>query len=156
MEIDYASNRGRTNRRGGVEENILAILDVNLIKDTRDANDDRIAFLEAVRAASIVPEIGFPPSNKMCEAVFQILRFGKSLELIMASFQLLNELDERYPRVFLSNSSSSAQLDLVAVKEAWSPFVLGLGTSGSEREAAHQNSGGPLDSSVSLICSVSL
>lgn len=89
--------------------------------------------------------------SKMCEAVFQILRFGKSLELIMASFQLLNELDEvfidafsvyilllrcaiiltssvpfwfefvfsmqRYPRVFLSNSSSSAQLDLVAVKE---------------------------------------
>lgn len=45
MEIDYASNRGRTNRRGGVEENILAILDVNLIKDTRDANDDSMYWL---------------------------------------------------------------------------------------------------------------
>lgn len=32
--------------------------------------------------------------SKMCEAVFQILRVGKSLELIMASFQLLNELDK--------------------------------------------------------------
>lgn len=30
----------------------------------------------------------------MCEGVFQILRVGKSLELIMASFQLLNELDK--------------------------------------------------------------
>ena len=94
--------------------------------------------------------------SKMSEAVFQILRLGKSLELIMASFQLLNELDkvylqslnfnstyslllrcpiiltrtifdlvwfffffsmQRYPRVYLSNSSSSASLDLVVVKE---------------------------------------
>jgi hypothetical protein len=30
----------------------------------------------------------------MFEAVFQILRVGKSLELMMASFQLLNELDK--------------------------------------------------------------
>ena len=34
----------------------------------------------------------------MSEAVFQILRLGKSLELIMASFQLLNELDKVYLR----------------------------------------------------------
>lgn len=30
----------------------------------------------------------------MCEAVFQILRVGKSLELITESFRLLNELDK--------------------------------------------------------------
>ena len=29
----------------------------------------------------------------MCEAIFKILRFGKSLELISTSYQLLNELD---------------------------------------------------------------
>ena len=30
----------------------------------------------------------------MFEAIFQILKVGKSLELIMASYQLLNELDK--------------------------------------------------------------
>lgn len=30
----------------------------------------------------------------MCEAIFKILTIGKSLELIMASYQLLNELDK--------------------------------------------------------------
>ncbi|KAB1221997.1 hypothetical protein CJ030_MR2G018489 [Morella rubra] len=140
--------------RGGIEENILAIFDASETKDTRDANDDRIAFLEAVRAASIFPESGTPPTSKMREAVFQILRVGKSLELIMESFQLLNELDKRYPRVYLSNldkskSSSSAPLELVVAKEAWSPFVAGFGTSSSEREGADKSSGGPLDSSYS-------
>ncbi|XP_062161560.1 negative regulator of systemic acquired resistance SNI1 isoform X1 [Alnus glutinosa] len=137
---------------GGIEENILAILDASDARDSQDAIDDRIAFLDAVRAASIVPESGTPPTNKMFEAVFQILRVGKSLELMMASFQLLNELDKRYPRVYLSNSdksksSSNAPLELVVVKEAWSPFFPGLGTSSSEREAAGKDSGGPLDSS---------
>lgn len=32
--------------------------------------------------------------SKMFEAIFQILKVGKSLELIMASYQLLNELDK--------------------------------------------------------------
>ncbi|XP_059440204.1 negative regulator of systemic acquired resistance SNI1 isoform X2 [Corylus avellana] len=137
---------------GGIEENILAILDASEARDSQDAIDDSIAFLDAVRAASIVPESGRPPTNKMWEAVFQILRVGKSLELIMASFQLLNELDKRYPRVYSSNSnksksSSNAPPELVVVKEAWSPFFPGLGTSISEREAAGKNSGGPLDSS---------
>ncbi|XP_050287163.1 negative regulator of systemic acquired resistance SNI1 isoform X3 [Quercus robur] len=119
MEKENDINRGRSNKGGGIAENILAFLDASVTKDTQDANDDRIAFLEAVFAASIVPESGFPPTNKMSEAVFQILRLGKSLELIMASFQLLNELDKRYPRVYLSNSSSSASLDLVVVKEGF-------------------------------------
>ncbi|KAG6691198.1 hypothetical protein I3843_10G053000 [Carya illinoinensis] len=88
----------------------------------------------------------------MCAAVFRILRVGKSLELIMPSFQLLNELDKRYPRLYLSSSdrsksSSSAPLELVLVKEAWSPFVADLGTSSSEKEVADKNSGGPFDSS---------
>ncbi|KAM3700431.1 hypothetical protein ACJW31_05G097700 [Castanea mollissima] len=148
MEKENDINRGRSNKGGGIAENILAFLDASVTKDTQDANDDRIAFLEAIFAASIVPESGFPPTNKMSEAVFQILRLGKSLELIMASFQLLNELDKRYPRVYLSNSSSSASLDLVVVKEAWLPFVLGLGTNDSEREAAHKKSGATLDSSA--------
>ncbi|XP_050287164.1 negative regulator of systemic acquired resistance SNI1 isoform X4 [Quercus robur] len=108
MEKENDINRGRSNKGGGIAENILAFLDASVTKDTQDANDDRIAFLEAVFAASIVPESGFPPTNKMSEAVFQILRLGKSLELIM-----------RYPRVYLSNSSSSASLDLVVVKEGF-------------------------------------
>ncbi|KAG7019597.1 hypothetical protein SDJN02_18560, partial [Cucurbita argyrosperma subsp. argyrosperma] len=33
-----------------------------LLKHTRDADDDRIAFLEAVRAASLLPENKSPPT----------------------------------------------------------------------------------------------
>lgn len=36
----------------------------------------------------------FPGASKMHEAIFQILRTENSLELIMASFQLLNELEK--------------------------------------------------------------
>lgn len=148
--MESSSSRGILG--GGIEENILAILDASEARDSRDAIDDRIAFLDAVRAATIVPESGMPPTNKMCEAVFQILRVGKSLELIMASFKLLIELDKRYPRVYLSNSdksqsSSSDPLELVVVKEAWSPFFLSLGTSSSERKAGSKDSSGPLHSS---------
>lgn len=113
-----------------IEENIMAILDTTGIKDSKDDEDDRLAFLEAVRAASIIPEIGTPPTNKMLEAVFQILKNGKSLELIMTSYQLLTELRKLFPQVYISNvdgskSSSSTPPELVVVKEAWSPFILG-------------------------------
>ncbi|XP_057948946.1 negative regulator of systemic acquired resistance SNI1 isoform X1 [Malania oleifera] len=138
----------RTNR--GIEENTLAILDASGDKDTQDNNDDRIAFLEAVRASSIVPGSGTPPTSKMYEAIFQIMKDGKSLELIMASYQLLNELEKHYPRVYLScvsspNSSCSTIPELVVVKEAWSPLVFGWDAC-SERESSNKDSGGLLDS----------
>ncbi|KAK3039909.1 hypothetical protein RJ639_027744 [Escallonia herrerae] len=89
-----------TRRRGnnrGIEENTMAILDTagySIV--TQDVNDDRLAFLEAVRSASIVPENGSAPTNTMFEAIFQILKDEDSLELIMASYQLLNELDKGF------------------------------------------------------------
>ncbi|KAJ9690565.1 hypothetical protein PVL29_012956 [Vitis rotundifolia] len=90
--------------------------------------------------------------SKMFEAIFQILKVGKSLELIMASYQLLNELDKCFPRAYLSNvdksnSSCTALLEPVVVKEAWSPFSLGSDATCGERQTANKNSGGPLDSS---------
>ena len=42
--------------------------------------------------------------------MFQILRLGKSLELIMASFQLLNELDKVYLQSLNFNSTYSLLL----------------------------------------------
>ncbi|KAM1108230.1 hypothetical protein TB2_004775 [Malus domestica] len=44
---------GSTRNVGGIEENILAILGSSEAKDNQDAYEDRITFLEAVRAASI-------------------------------------------------------------------------------------------------------
>ncbi|KAI6705299.1 hypothetical protein NL676_008261 [Syzygium grande] len=126
-----ARRSGRT--RAGVEENTLAILDAFESSDPRYSHDDRIAFLEAVRGASVVAENGAPPTNKMLEA-------------------LLNELDERYPRVCLSaggtsESSSAAQPELEVLEEAWSPLSLGSDSAYSGRAAVNENPCGPVDPS---------
>jgi hypothetical protein len=96
---------------GSLEANTLAMIDSTGAKDSRDANEDRLQYLEAVRAASLVPENGIPPTNKMYQAIFRILRFGKTLELITASFQLLTQLHQRFPWVYVSDSAD--QLDIV-------------------------------------------
>ncbi|XP_010496227.1 PREDICTED: uncharacterized protein LOC104773342 isoform X2 [Camelina sativa] len=106
---------------GGLEANTLAMLDSTGAKDSRDANEDRLQYLEAVRAASLVPEIGIPPTNKMYQAMFRILRFGRTLELITASFQLLTQLHQRFPWVYVSDSPDHLEI----VDEAWSPFNFG-------------------------------
>ncbi|KAI8568241.1 hypothetical protein RHMOL_Rhmol02G0183500 [Rhododendron molle] len=80
----------------------------------------------------------------MCEAIFEILKDDNSLELIMASYRLLTELDKHFPRVYASKveksqlPSPSSVPELVVVEEAWSPFISG---SDSEREDANKNSG---------------
>ncbi|XP_022140201.1 negative regulator of systemic acquired resistance SNI1 isoform X2 [Momordica charantia] len=139
--------KSRSGIGGAIEENTLAILDASeATKHTRDADDDRIAFLEAVRATSLLPENKAPPTFKMCEAVFKILRFGKSLELITTSYQLLNELDRQFPRVYMTNSEgSSMSPELVVLQEAWTPFVLGTDISDSEKSTANDLTGGLFD-----------
>ncbi|KAL5774357.1 hypothetical protein ACOSP7_011914 [Xanthoceras sorbifolium] len=135
----------KRSNRTGIEENTLAILESTEAKDTRDTNDDRIAFIEAVRAASFIPETETAPTYKMHEAVFHILRVGKSLELIMSSYQLLIELNKRFPRVYVSKSFSSDSHELIVFNEDWSPFVLSPDAVCSERQAARANSIGPPD-----------
>ncbi|KAK9085447.1 hypothetical protein Sjap_025858 [Stephania japonica] len=95
------------NSSRGIEENIMAILDAPGVKEARDVDDDRLAFLEAVRAAFLVVVAGNPPPRKIFEAIFEIMRDGTSLELTMASFHLLTELDKHYPNMNLSNSDTS-------------------------------------------------
>ncbi|KAL6992447.1 isoform X1, partial [Sarracenia purpurea var. burkii] len=47
----------------GIEVNTMAILDASgYIKGSQDLSDDRIAFLEAVRFASLVPDNGIAPT----------------------------------------------------------------------------------------------
>ncbi|KAH9797196.1 negative regulator of systemic acquired resistance SNI1 [Citrus sinensis] len=134
-----STNRRRGNRTG-IEENTLAIVESTEAKDTQDADDDRISFLEAVRASSFASEVAVPPTNKMYEAVLQILRVGKSLELIMSSYQLLIDLDKHFPQVFVSKSH-----ELVVVDEAWSPFAFSSDVTSNESRAAGENSSGLLD-----------
>lgn len=57
-----SSSRSRSHA-GSIEENTMAIIDAAGAKDTQDTNDDRMAFLEAVRASSIVPESGTAPTK---------------------------------------------------------------------------------------------
>ncbi|CAN1229703.1 Negative regulator of systemic acquired resistance SNI1 [Linum grandiflorum] len=117
-------------RRGNriVEENFLAIFEADDSRDTRENHDDRIAFLEAVRSSCLAPENGSSPTKKMYQAVYEILRAGKSLELIMQSFWLLSELNK-----------------------VWSPFVLNSDAGSAKKQAVKKNSIKPLDSLVSVI-----
>ncbi|GER31767.1 suppressor of npr1-1 [Striga asiatica] len=118
----------------GVEENTMALLDTSGFSSSKIAHhldDDRLAFLEAVRTASLLPDNGSAPTPKMCEAIFRILKDVDSLDLIIESYQLLVELDKRFPRVYLSkdqNSSSPSKItsQVIMVEEAWLPFNLGL------------------------------
>ncbi|KAJ8480106.1 hypothetical protein OPV22_023833 [Ensete ventricosum] len=130
-------NRSNNNNMDAWEENTMAILDSSGFKDSQDVHDDRLCFLEAVRSASLASEPSTAPSWRMFDAVFQILVDCNSLELAMASYQLLTELDKRYSRVYVmksdnTESSSNGIGNLVVVKEAWSPFNL---ASGGERTA---------------------
>ncbi|KAB2007478.1 hypothetical protein ES319_D10G032600v1 [Gossypium barbadense] len=137
--------KGRMNR-GCIEANTLAIIDsAEIHKDSQDAKDDRMDFLEAVRIASIVPENETPPTKKMVEAVFQILRAGKSLELIMSSYELLNEIEKRFPRIYVSESSGNGSPELVVIEEAWLPFMVSLDVMSSEKETNRRKLRGLFD-----------
>ncbi|KAL2475275.1 negative regulator of systemic acquired resistance (SNI1) [Abeliophyllum distichum] len=137
-----------------MEENTMAILDTsgfNSSKISHHLNDDRLAFLEAVRCASLLSDDGSAPTSIMFEAVFQILRDEDSLDLIMGSYQLLVDLNKRFPPLYLSkteksesSSSSNVISQLFVVQEAWSPFTFGL-DSYNEKAVANTHSGGSVD-----------
>ncbi|KAL6546549.1 isoform X1 [Orobanche minor] len=140
----------------GVEENTMAILDTSGFSNSKISHhldDDRLAFLEAVRTASLLPDNGSAPTGKMCEAIFRILKDVDSFDLIIESYQLLVKLDKRFPRVYLSkqeqaDSSSPSKVisQVIMVEEAWVPFNLGL-DSYHEKGAAKNHSGSSIDSS---------
>ncbi|KAL9146283.1 hypothetical protein ABFS82_13G100500 [Erythranthe guttata] len=137
-------------RNRGMEENTLAILDTsgfNNSKFSPHLNDDRLAFLEAVRTASLLPDNGSAPTGKMFEAIFHILKDVDSLDLMMESYQLLIELDKCFPRVYLSKGEcldsslpSEVLYELIIVEEAWIPFNFRLDGYNEKREAANHSS----------------
>ncbi|XP_028780306.1 negative regulator of systemic acquired resistance SNI1 isoform X2 [Neltuma alba] len=156
--MENPSTSSRRWNRGGFEENILAIFDASETKDSQESRDDRIAFLRAVRAASIVSDHGTPPTSKMFEGVFHILRTGKSLELIMASYQLLIELNKRFPLVYFSREDKSKpgsypSSELVVVEEAWSPIIVSLANASTVNQATGKQSGDPIDPSIAEMLS---
>ncbi|PIN10424.1 hypothetical protein CDL12_16987 [Handroanthus impetiginosus] len=138
---------GGDDRCGGMEENTMAILDTSGFsgsKISHHLDDDRLAFLEAVRTASLLPENGSAPTRRMFEAIFHILKDVDSLDLIIESYQLLLELDKRFPRLYLSkgeesDSSSPSKVlsHFVMVEEAWSPFNFGLDSYNEKGEATN-------------------
>ncbi|KAL1829663.1 hypothetical protein ACET3Z_008075 [Daucus carota] len=146
----------------GIEENTLAILDtsgfgrkeISVAQHVQNLNDDRLAFLEAVRTASLVSENGTAPTSKMYQAIFQILREESSLDSIMSSYQLLKELDTRFPRVYISEktetesaSASTSPFEIVVVEDAWSPFIFGVDCPFTEKDASREKPPGSLDPS---------
>ncbi|XP_048490804.1 negative regulator of systemic acquired resistance SNI1 isoform X4 [Beta vulgaris subsp. vulgaris] len=146
--MEKSKRRATSNR--GMEENTLAILESFCSLDSSHVHDDRLAFLEAVRFASIVPENGTPPTNKMMKAIFEIMRETKSLELIVASYQLLCELEKHFPRVCLSDGDDKQgnpdkRTELVVYEEAWSPIAIGSDVALSDKHAAKKRSKEPID-----------
>ncbi|KAL8468150.1 hypothetical protein ACS0TY_031405 [Phlomoides rotata] len=147
--------RRRISVEGGnqaMEENTMAILDTsgfNNSKISHHISGDRLTYLEAVRTASLLPDTGSAPTRKMCEAIFQILEDADSLDLIIESYQLLIELDKRFPRVYLSKgeesdstSPSRVLSQFTLVEEAWVPFNFGL-----DGQNERNHSGSSVDSS---------
>lgn len=141
---------------GGMEENTMAILDnsgFNRSKFSHHLKDDGLAFLEAVRTASLLSDNGSAPTRKMFEAVFHTLKDADSLDLIMESYQLLIELHKHFPRVLLSKEQSESSspsrstniFKFIVVQEAWLPFSFGLDPF-NERNEANKPSRGSVDS----------
>ncbi|XP_021865090.2 negative regulator of systemic acquired resistance SNI1 isoform X1 [Spinacia oleracea] len=146
--MEKSRRRAASNR--GIEENTLAILESFCEHDSSHVHDDRLAFLDAVRFASIVPENGPPPTNKMMEAIFEIMREAKSLELIVVCYQLLCELEKHFPRVYLSNGEdkqvpSSKTAELVVFEKAWLPFAVGSDVASNDKHVAKKGSKEPVD-----------
>ncbi|KAL3617063.1 isoform X1 [Castilleja foliolosa] len=143
---------------GGIqamEENTMAILDTSGFssssKLSHHLDDDRLAFLEAVRTANLLPDNGSAPTRKMFEAVFHILKNVDSLDLIIESYQLLVELEKKFPRVYLSkevDSSSPSKVisQVIMVEEVWLPFNFGL-DSYNEKGAGINHSSSSVDPS---------
>ncbi|KAL8158913.1 hypothetical protein V2J09_000450 [Rumex salicifolius] len=136
-------NRRRIAANRGMEENIMAILDCCGSRDSlHHQNADRIAFLDAVRSACVVPEDGPPPTSKMFEAIFDIFRdTTTSLELVMTSYQLLIELEKNFPRVYRDETNPN---ELIVTEEAWSPFAIATEFLSSEKHMSKGKSSGPL------------
>lgn len=134
-----------------LESNTLAIIDSSGVRDVRDLHEDRLSFLDAVRTASLRSASPIPPTRKMFDAIFHILRDSSSLELALSSFQLLTDLDKRYPRVYLDQSDSlgtdsSGGGQLIVNKEMWSPFTVGSDNFYNEATTTSRDSKGLLDS----------
>lgn len=120
----------------------MAILDSNRL-------DDKLTFMEAIRSACLNSDLPTPPSRKLRDAIFRILTGSNSLELAMASYQLLIDLDKHYPRIYFRSpdnaktkpkSFSALDSELVVVKEGWSPFCVGS-------ESCHSVAEGKVDTS---------
>ncbi|KAH9308878.1 hypothetical protein KI387_036789, partial [Taxus chinensis] len=133
------------------EENIMAILDLIGVKDEHDIEDDKLTFLSAVRATSIIPLTAQVPTRKMYEAVFQILRDNRSVELTITSYQLLQDLEKRFPRATVAKvkglSSSDAEIQLVINTEVWSPFLINFENDSTEMDRHLTTDGDRIDCS---------
>ncbi|XP_057748042.1 negative regulator of systemic acquired resistance SNI1 [Arachis stenosperma] len=153
MENPSNMSSGRLNRGGeggiGMEDSMLAMLDAS---EAHDAFDDRIAFLDAVRASSIIQKHRKLPTGKIFRAIFRMLRTGKSLEVIMASYKLLLDLDKHFPRVYStgndnSKSSANSPSKLVVAEEAWSPLLVFQDNANSVGEESKKQPDQPLEPS---------
>ncbi|RYR18512.1 hypothetical protein Ahy_B03g063141 isoform A [Arachis hypogaea] len=153
MENPSNMSSGRLNRVGGggigMEDSMLAMLDAS---EAHDAFDDRIAFLDAVRASSIIQKHRKLPTGKIFRAIFRMLRTGKSLEVIMASYKLLLDLEKHFPRVYStgndnSKSSANSPSKLVVAEEAWSPLLVFQDNANSVGEESKKQPDQPLEPS---------
>ncbi|KAK2380439.1 negative regulator of systemic acquired resistance SNI1 [Trifolium repens] len=141
-----------------IEDNmLLTMFDSSSEINQEYALDQSIAFFDAVRASSIGLQNGKPQTSKIFGAVFHMLRTGNSIQLIVASYKLLVDL-ESYVMfkallslfIFTDDSLlwSNSQPKLVVTEEAWCPLIVGAENATGVGEAGDKQSGGRLDPSV--------
>ncbi|CAK9880803.1 unnamed protein product [Sphagnum jensenii] len=106
--------------------NLLAIADTHGFKNRSHADDEQHIFLETIRAVSITPAVARVPPKEIYDAILNGIQESKSVELTVASFQLLHDLDLRHPQATLRTVKGKSDKDLeyefIVTKDIWSPF----------------------------------
>ncbi|CAM6122047.1 unnamed protein product [Calypogeia fissa] len=108
-------------------ETLLAFLNTHGVRDMEDIEEDRLTFLEATYARCVVRADASVPTQKLFAAIYRNVQESRSLDVTMATFQLLKDLEKRHPRVAIATdeaagSSGSSILRLDIDKRVWSPI----------------------------------
>ncbi|KAJ7549827.1 hypothetical protein O6H91_07G071100 [Diphasiastrum complanatum] len=117
-----------------VEENLLAILDISGVKDAEDIEDDKINFIEALHTVSIASIVPNVPTMKLFKAIIQGLQGSQTMELTMASYQLLSDLNKVFPHVSINAAASDEGVRLIINHKVWTPCAPDMGDIDGKRD----------------------
>ncbi|KAG0629426.1 hypothetical protein M758_1G102800 [Ceratodon purpureus] len=122
---DEEGGKARRAMGTSLTTNVLALIDTAGVKKTSYVDTDQLIFLDTIRVLSVVPDVAVLPPKELYERIFSGIQETKSLQVTVASFKLLHDLDLRHPQVSLKNNGTGEKTvyEFVDNKEqVWSPF----------------------------------